>query len=1082
VRRNLAAFLRRTLIGSVFLSAGRAVIRVVLFVAAAAVAAGLLDLVFDFSRGQRLGLWGVLAVASFLVAASGFWPFKIFTLPARSRQLAQRTGSLFRLDELILIQQFLGQPAVSSPDLSEAYLERVAGRLERQSPLAVYPPYPWGRRGGGAALALLVFALAVSFLPEARRSAERVLWPFRSFDMEAFVRVTPGDAEVPWGGRADIAVACLAPSLEKPVLKVKAGRHWNPVAPKNNSGDMLEFSLDRLTEPVIYRVDWNGESSRRYRLTPVKPIAVTAFDITLTPPAYTGEEPVKMSEPSIAALPGSKVDYGIEISQPVEATRLTPPEHPPLAGRPRGATSSLFSFVAEKPGFLSIEGQVGGVWRPLGDRYALTLRDDKAPSVTLLSPEQDLVLGERERLPITYEASDDVGLGSAALEWQRSGEAVQSREIQRFEPGRKSALSTFDWDVPQEKFRAGEFVRYRVTVFDRNTVTGPGRASTPWRSLELRSFEQAHQNLEKELEAWRGEVLDALANANTLRKKLDKESPTPAEQAQSGRDLAGSTHKLEEKLERLVSHMEADPLADYSVWMEHRSMEDNLSAMNRSLLPDIQNALNNQQKSAASARLGDLSAELERMAALSEDLSKRQKARDVQESGEDLSKTGDDLEKELSQAAAKGSLSEADKKKLNSLLADAQKALQDIARSLQQMPQELPEDFVNQDALKKINLAQSQDALSKIQEALARGDVKGALAMAQQFRAQVQSMRDQIGKAHQEYEKGRSAETMSKTMSAEQQKLDQIAKDQMDVLAKTQALEAKRMEAAREKQKNRLKELAVRQQQVLRRADGVIKAPGVEMGLRVTTQSLLPPMTSVLAEFTQGRVEKSPETLEAIIRNLRALVAPVSSSTAAGVSDLSWITGEETAIRDELKKPIPEENVFNADDRARFSELEKKQSALRGDTSGLRTRLQKLSRQTATLGLPLTGALEKAAEAMGQAGKSLSENSSGPAYRSEEEALQDLMEAQSAMEQASGMASQMAEQEGGSGGGPARRMRVMRSGGGSSGVQNAPVRIPTAEDYRPPAAFREELLKSLKEKYPEIYDDVVHKYYRRLTE
>jgi hypothetical protein len=68
----------------------------------------------------------------------------------------------------------------------------------------------------------------------------------------------------------------------------------------------------------------------------------------------------------------------------------------------------------------------------------------------------------------------------------------------------------------------------------------------------------------------------------------------------------------------------------------------------------------------------------------------------------------------------------------------------------------------------------------------------------------------------------------------------------------------------------------------------------------------------------------------------------------------------------------------------------------------------------------------------------------------------------------------------GSSGPGRRRIRVMSRG--VTGVQNAPVRIPTEEDYRPPVAFREELLKSLKEKYPEIYDDVIHKYYRRLTE
>ena len=42
--------------------------------------------------------------------------------------------------------------------------------------------------------------------------------------------------------------------------------------------------------------------------------------------------------------------------------------------------------------------------------------------------------------------------------------------------------------------------------------------------------------------------------------------------------------------------------------------------------------------------------------------------------------------------------------------------------------------------------------------------------------------------------------------------------------------------------------------------------------------------------------------------------------------------------------------------------------------------------------------------------------------------------------------------------------------------------LPKAEDYKPPKEFREELLESLKEKFPETYEDIIHKYFKRLSE
>src|SRR4029079_11307030 len=114
----------------------------------------------------------------------------------------------------------------------------------------------------------------------------------------------------------------------------------------------------------------------------------------------------------------------------------------------------------------------------------------------------------KERLPLTYEAGDDVGLGSVSLEWQRSTGEPLSREIQHFELPRKSVLSTYDWDLPAERFRPGEIVRYRLVALDRNTVTGPGRAVTAWRTLEIKSFEQDHEALSNEFTPWTNDITD----------------------------------------------------------------------------------------------------------------------------------------------------------------------------------------------------------------------------------------------------------------------------------------------------------------------------------------------------------------------------------------------------------------------------------------------------------------------------------------------------------------------------------------------------------------------------------------------
>lgn len=55
-------------------------------------------------------------------------------------------------------------------------------------------------------------------------------------------------------------------------------------------------------------------------------------------------------------------------------------------------------------------------------------------------------------------------------------------------------------------------------------------------------------------------------------------------------------------------------------------------------------------------------------------------------------------------------------------------------------------------------------------------------------------------------------------------------------------------------------------------------------------------------------------------------------------------------------------------------------------------------------------------------------------------------------------------------------------GGGVSGARVAPVRLPRADEYKPPKEFREELLRSLREKYPKAYERAIKDYYEHFAE
>jgi hypothetical protein len=52
---------------------------------------------------------------------------------------------------------------------------------------------------------------------------------------------------------------------------------------------------------------------------------------------------------------------------------------------------------------------------------------------------------------------------------------------------------------------------------------------------------------------------------------------------------------------------------------------------------------------------------------------------------------------------------------------------------------------------------------------------------------------------------------------------------------------------------------------------------------------------------------------------------------------------------------------------------------------------------------------------------------------------------------------------------------------GSRGTGTGRVRLPSADDYRPPRELREELERSLREPRPAAHDSAIKEYFRRLT-
>jgi hypothetical protein len=244
-------------------------------------------------------------------------------------------------------------------------------------------------------------------------------------------------------------------------------------------------------------------------------------------------------------------------------------------------------------------------------------------------------------------------------------------------------------------------------------------------------------------------------------------------------------------------------------------------------------------------------------------------------------------------------------------------------------------------------------------------------------------------------------------------------------------------------------------------------------------------MRKVLEEFRQRRVFHAQKYLEDILRQWGEAQSALSAGKAqlgeAVFIEAAGETGEiaagEKAILDALRKP-DDSGIFSDNDAGKMNALGKEERALSEDTMKLKRSLDEFMRQSALVDPAAFENMKQAAGAMNDAGEQLSRKNASGAADASRRALDYLREGGEGLEAAGNGMGVRGEKAGM----PGSTIRLRSAGNGRTGYRSAPVRLPRADEYKVPRAFRQELLEGLKEKYPLQYDKIIKEYYRRLAQ
>lgn len=994
-------------------------------------------------------------------------------------------------------------------------------------------------------------------------SLPRLFKPLDYEQVNRLIKVTPGSTEVLYGESQKIGVEIFQKGGTPHLIYRVSGGNWQRakmLREPYSEAEYRKFSykFSKITQPVHYSIKWKDLRTRAYSISVV--ILPEAGDISVKYiyPSYTGLPELKVEENigDLEALLGTEVQLSLKANKPLRKGYLLTNDGKRLSLKIERDFYLKGSLVltGERAYWVEVE-DTQGYTNPSPIKHYIKTLLDSPPRIRVIAPGCDLTVSEKTKVELAYEVSDDFGLSQIDLIYQKlRAETSDSMKperirIERFDPSVRQKLLNYQWNVGELDLHPGELISYYLQAWDNDTISGPKSSVSKNYYLEVFSYLKEHEEIGQMEHHFREEILHILGYQIVAKSRVENWNETQgleglkSIQADQGR-IKKSTEDLLNYLKELVPRMEADPLGNFQVYSEYKNMEENLQYLKDEKMAEVLSAMSEGVKARSADReeyiekvknnQQEIISELEKMSLLAQDLLQDERMRDVLQTAQDLLESQTDLTQKLKEMGK-----EIDKNKLDELrksLGKISKLMAKLVNSLSQLPETLPEEFINQDAIKSLDLGEMTDHIEKMTDKILKGDLTAALRIAKNLLKTLSSTMATLQAAASQVPSFGNSSGLLQEASVYSQELEKLIEQEKELVNRTNQLDKKRLEALFKKQESLLKELAKLQNEVIEETKKLLenlkgKLNYVEV-YPVIYQNLfvvLSRMKKVLSDLSVETPRRAGELLKESIERLNRMLGVLDKFTLKIEKEKEKISDELSKLsqeKEEGEELSPQENgflslkenwerkekdiseiaekivdlrekeeeiakslefeeeevkVFKEEGLSELESLTEKQREIETRTRKLRRKLEKLSGKTSAIGPKIISDMEKGSSAMDRASQELEKKRTEPALEKEREALYYLGQGKDGLASASRKLAKLAK----GAGKPLMGFLQPRGGslpGGRMGLREGYVKIPEAHEYQPPKEFREELLEALKEKYPEIYEELIKAYYRRLTE
>lgn len=768
-------------------------------------------------------------------------------------------------------------------------------------------------------------------------------------------------------------------------------------------------------------------------------------------PAYMNRDPVTITSPRIEAPRGATVVWSMRPRIEIAEAHLDVLDQRVRLRAANGVWSG--SFVVREGGVITLQVRDLEA-RELRDATARTLvvQPDDAPRVELLAPSEDPIVELDERIIFAFEASDDVGIGSIELVIETAtGETVR-RAL-----GESFGLLVSDrvqWSAAELGAQPGDVLHARIEAADTDDVSGPNVGQSVVRHVTVASEATRRMRGIAELE----EALDLGVHALADRLELEVEQETAAareryqrvnasslrfaEALASIRDVAGDPSVVREMGRRLRRKITA----------ETRAHGRSLGALGR-------------RRSLDEAMVSQLEDDVLTL----DDMVGQSRLQDAAAIAREL----ESLRREMTSLLAELRRTESPeaRRALMAAMMRARARMQELAQRIAAMGDDVPQEFLNTDALQT---EESEAALDSFRDALERDDLDAAERHLMELEREIDSLVQSLQGADEAFGEARFG-PRERAMAEAMDRLQGLETEQRQLAERSERLRrdvaTRALEAASDDVERAARAVAERAETAREQLDRI---PSGAMG----------PMDEEAYERARQRLTDAQDALESgdlgearrmveaaradssgLARDLEisALMFPGRDGRVSDAAEAAQLAAEEIRqLQDELDDAIPRLSDFvQREQREQLREDAPRQGAA-GRAADELAEMFASEPDGAPLSPDGAQTVEAAREAMGRARQALEQGRPIDAARAQGDAARQLGELLDEMQQ------QQQQQNGGGEG-----------EGGQRAQNRARIEIP-GERASGASDLRQQLLDAMRSRAPRGYESNVRRYYEDL--